>query len=105
MKVMGSKKATVTTGAAAMLPLLIMILTYICSAVLGLDGDTTEAIVKTFTWAFGVIVAGYNLGQGVADYGKEVPMPAPGTVNIYPASDLQPIDEDQVPAGKVDLPY
>ena len=60
--VLGSKKATATTIGAAV----IMIAAWLLPT-LGVPADVTESAMTII----GVIVGAYNVGQGLADFGKE----------------------------------
>ena len=68
-KIFGSKKATVTTAGAGIIPAVVLIVTFIMQAV-GADPDLIEAVVTVLTWALTVLLGTYNIGQGIADRAK-----------------------------------
>lgn len=71
MKIYGSKKATVTIGGVAVIPVILVIVTYLLVQA-GASQELTESIVQVLGWALGILLAGYNVGQGIADVNKPV---------------------------------
>lgn len=69
MKIYGSKKATVTIGGVAVIPAVTIIVTFLLAQT-GASEELVGAIIEVLVWALGILLAGYNIGQGIADVNK-----------------------------------
>lgn len=69
MKIYDSKKATFTGIGAVLIPTVITFATMILSQQ-NVDPAVIESVTETLAWALGILLAGYNVGQGIADHGK-----------------------------------
>lgn len=66
MKVFNSKKATLTVLGLPIIPTIVGIVVLILNN-LGVDPDLVESVAEVLTWVLGLILASYNVGQGIAD--------------------------------------
>ena len=72
MKIYGSKKATVTLGGVAVIPLVLGLLTVLLES-LSVEPAMITHIQEVIGWALAVLLSSYNVGQSLADLGKEAP--------------------------------
>lgn len=67
----GSKKATVTAAGMGLIPAIVYLLATLLSNYTRLPADVIEAICLFLTASLSAAVGTYNIGQGMADWGKE----------------------------------
>ena len=75
MKLYNSKKATVTAAGVGLIPALVALVSVILSIVIP-EGTPQKAeliasIAEVLAIGLALLLAAYNVGQGLADFGKE----------------------------------
>lgn len=67
----GSKKATATAVGGGLIPALVTLVAILMSEYTRLPAEAIESVCTLLTITLGLALGTYNVGQGMADWGKE----------------------------------